>query len=73
MTEKSERCRHNKSWFIANGLIEWCYECGAFRRLSRIEGERNLVYPSGIWIKPVGKGGENPFEKLDVPARKVKS
>lgn len=66
-------CRHNKSWLIACGMVEWCYECGAFRKMNRIEGELNAVYPLSVWIKPVGKGGENPSDKLDVPARKVKS
>lgn len=66
---KTERCRHNKSWLIACGLIEWCYECGAFRKMYPVKQD---VYPLGIWIKPVGKGGENPSDKLDVPARKVK-
>jgi len=32
----------------------------------------DVSIPISKWIKPVGKGGENPSAKLDVPTRKVK-
>lgn len=57
------RCRHNKMWIIAGGYWYWCYECGALRE-ARQSDKVNGSYPVGPWIKPVGKGGENPHEKL---------
>jgi hypothetical protein len=54
-------CRHNKSWFVQDGRIEWCYECGAFREMTRLKCS-NIITPITPWVKPVGKGGENPFE-----------
>jgi hypothetical protein len=56
-----ERCRHERSWFIAGGWYEWCWECGALRKLR----------PSGVncsdvvsqWTRPIGKGGKNPLGK----------
>lgn len=57
------RCRHNKMWVIAGGYWYWCYECGAIREAQASETD-NGTYPIGPWIKPVGKGGENPYDKL---------
>lgn len=58
----SDRCRHHKNWVVH--LLCWCYECGAIRKLRYITGNAgsHLEAASG-WIKPVGKGGENPWEK----------
>lgn len=39
----------------------WCYECGAFRVLRHIT-ETQVEAASG-WVRPVGIGGENPFDK----------
>ena len=54
-------CRHsNHSWLIAGGLIEWCYRCGAFRRL-RITGDVTLSV-DGAWAIPTGRDGKNPWD-----------
>ena len=53
-------CRHRHTWLLASGLIEWCYECGAVRKMQRILNT-NSVCPLGRWAKPVGQGGENPY------------
>ena len=53
-------CRHRHTWLLASGLIEWCYECGAVRKMQRIH-DTNAVCPLGKWAKPVGAGGENPY------------
>lgn len=53
-------CRHRHTWLLASGLIEWCYECGAVRKMQRIHNT-NAVCPLGKWAKPVGAGGENPY------------
>ena len=50
------RCRHYKAWVA--GLMEWCYECGAFRSLVLRDG--NLCADS-TWCRPVGKNGEDPW------------
>ena len=61
-------CRHRNTWLIANGMYEWCYECGAIRQM-QIE-DINSVAPKekngkrAKWIRPVGKDGKNPYEKL---------
>ena len=56
------RCRHsNHSWLISGGLIEWCYRCGAFRRMVITNG--NTVSPSGAWARPSGPDGENPWDE----------
>jgi hypothetical protein len=46
-----ERCKHRRRWLLVSdsvGQLQWCYECGAIRDA----GEQ--------WIRPTGKGGENP-------------
>lgn len=50
-----KRCRHNRHWLYVTpgGRILWCYECGALRTQSGDD-------PFGRWVRPVGKGGENP-------------
>jgi len=63
----SAKCRHNRTWMISGGYGEWCYECGAYRGLVRV-GE-NASAPRTTWVRPVGKGGENPYEKM----REIKS
>lgn len=58
-----DRCRHSKAWIICGGFWMWCYECGAVRQMGQSKTV-NGCYPVGPWIKPVGKGGENPYGKL---------
>lgn len=53
-------CRHRRSW-ILGGLIEWCYECGALRRLIMLS--ETSVAPGSPWCKPVGRGAENPWDE----------
>lgn len=60
MTAK-HRCRHNRCWVMFGGYLLWCYECGAIRRM---QYGANGFETDGGWIKPVGKGGENPWFKL---------
>lgn len=50
-------------WIIAGGYWYWCYECGAIREAQRVNIGSDS-HPVGPWIKPVGKGGENPSDKL---------
>lgn len=57
------RCRHSRMWIIAAGYWFWCYECGALRQAEQSKSV-NGSYPIGPWIRPVGKSGENPYEKL---------
>mgnify|MGYP007128297235 CR=1 FL=1 len=55
------RCRHHKSWFVAGGHIQWCYEFGAIRKLALVEGKTNVIKALGWWAKPTGKDGKNPY------------
>ena len=55
------RCRHRDSWLLAGGTYEWCYRCGALRRM-REAGIAEVV-PMSPWLKPVGPAGGNPWEK----------
>ena len=57
---ESARCRHRATWLVAGGHIEWCYECGAIRRLTT--EAPNISIPLGKWARPTGRGGENPWE-----------
>jgi len=55
------RCRHARTWlFNAHPVytIEWCYECGAFRRHIGDIGIR----PVTPWSCPVGQGGKDPWD-----------
>ena len=53
-------CRHRQSWIVAGGCYEWCYQCGAFRRLAEITP--TLVEATSPWCKPTGPDGDNPWE-----------
>lgn len=54
-------CRHsNHSWLICGGLIEWCYRCGAFRKMKHLH--ETAVAPDGAWARPTGPDGENPWD-----------
>jgi len=54
----SDRCRHGGTWIVEN--IEWCYECGAWRRLIAIDPV--TMHPETPWACPVGQGGKNPWD-----------
>jgi len=58
-----KRCKHNKTWLIAGGNYEWCYECGAIRVLRRT-GVCECT-PVSPWCTPVGRGNGNPWNKWD--------
>lgn len=55
-----KRCRHDRNSWILGGVWEWCYRCGAIRRLDRVPGTTNGLYPLTVWLRPVGPDGENP-------------
>jgi hypothetical protein len=52
------KCRHRTSWILGSSY-EWCYRCGAFRRL-RATGLTSMV-PVTTWCRPTGPNGDNPF------------
>jgi len=57
----SDRCRHGRTWLfevITGTYVEWCYECGAFRRLMDLG---KVCRPITVWACPVGQGGKNPW------------
>lgn len=55
-------CRHSDhSWLICGGLIEWCYRCGAFRRMDLVN--RTTFAPAGAWALPSGPEGANPWDE----------
>ena len=57
---KNKRHRHeNTSWLIANGNYQWCYQCGAIRKMKQME-KTNNIYSVSDWCKPQK---ENPYEK----------
>lgn len=63
MPKKKRRgCRHYHTWIIAGGYWEWCYECGAVRELRPFG--TNSCAPHSTWVRPVGRNGENPYDKL---------
>lgn len=51
--ETTTRCRHRRNWLwtLGSNRLQWCYECGSIRD------------DYGKWVRPVGKGGENPAMK----------
>ena len=55
-----DKCKHRKTWLIAGGFVEWCYQRGAIRQMKRIEGLANGFTPAEKWIKPTGPNGQNP-------------
>lgn len=56
------RCRHYRSWLIAGGEYEWCYECGGLRRMKHVG--QNAVMAITRWTKPTGKNGRNPYPMI---------
>lgn len=62
-----ERCRHERnSWLIGssdvNKIYEWCWRCGALRKLVRYAD--NCYRPESRWIRTVGVNGKNPYNKI---------
>ena len=68
---KGKACRHDRnSWLIASGYYEWCYVCGALRKMEQMK-DINGVYPTSKWVKPTGDKDNNPFSKLSpLPKKK---
>lgn len=52
-------CRHRRYWVI--GGFCWCYECGAVRQIRDVAGTNQFEFAWPRWVKPVGKGGDNPW------------
>ena len=61
----TKRCRHERnSWIIAGGYQEWCFVCGALRRLKPIQDGSFPVMtwePASRWIRPTGDKNKNPL------------
>lgn len=57
------RCRHERhSWMLCGvHAWEWCYLCGAIRRLQYMPGTTNTLAPDTGWLMPTGHGGKNPL------------
>ena len=47
----AKRCRHRTCWVLATGDYVWCWACGA------------IANRQGVWQKPVGLGGVNPYQE----------
>lgn len=62
MTQINRACRHKKTWVVFSGNGEWCYECGALRLMRRVKGTSNMIESASKWVRPVGKGGNNPYD-----------
>lgn len=54
-------CRHRATWIICGGHAEWCYRCGAIRKLLLVNALVSV--PTTTWVRPVGDG-KNPYEKM---------
>ena len=57
------RCRHARTWLFVphtGTYIEWCYECGAWRRLAEIG--KVTTRPITVWVCPVGRRGKDPWD-----------
>ena len=52
------KCRHRRTWILGMGY-EWCYVCGAYRRLEPITG--NSAVPITAWCVPTGDSQRNPY------------
>jgi hypothetical protein len=57
------KCRHRDSWLIAGGAYEWCYRCGALRRMR--ESGIASVTPMSVWQRPIGAEADNPWARFD--------
>jgi len=59
---RPKRCRHDShSWLLAGGYWEWCYQCGAVRKLIPLERTANTLMPTTQWLRPTGENGKNPW------------
>ncbi len=56
------KCCHSHTWIVGGGSGEWCYQCGAYRGLRSLGGNRLAARTN--WVRPTGPDGKNPFEKL---------
>ncbi len=68
------KCKHRKTWLIAGGYTEWCYQCGAIRQMRQVEGLPNGFAPAEKWIRPTGPNGPNPAmaaKLLDTASQKA--
>lgn len=55
-----KRCRHERnSWIIGTDSYEWCYVCGAFRKLKTIG--TFIVVPASKWVVPTGNKKDVPY------------
>lgn len=55
----TKACRHRDSWLIGGGCYEWCYRCGALRRMRELGIAQ--VEPDSLWVRPVGPSKPNPW------------
>lgn len=53
------RCRHYGTWLISGGNYEWCYACGALRRM----WESGIAQVTALtqWARPTGDHEKNPW------------
>ena len=71
------KCNHRSTWLIAAGYYEWCYQCGALRKMSKDNIDiptsttgPESVYPKSQWLKPVA-GGKNPEKFIGINIKEV--
>lgn len=57
---KNKKCKHYSTWIIGYANYEWCYQCGALRRMHPYKTE-NAVLNISQWTKPTGVDGKNPW------------
>ncbi len=59
--ELREKCKHHRTALIGGPPYchEWCYECGALRRMKFIS--ESTFTSQTVWQRPGGRGCRNPF------------
>ena len=63
------RCRHDRnSWLLASGNIEWCFVCGAWRKMGHVSSTE--VIPLTHWVKPSHDRDNNPAVPLPLKKRR---
>ena len=60
-------CRHYGTWLIAGGNYEWCYCCGALRRM--FESGIAQVSAKTQWTRPTGDKDNNPWPMKELRRR----
>lgn len=56
---KKVRCYHGRnSWIICGGHAEWCFACGAWRQLQRLDAVSSVPYSE--WHLPSGDPKVDP-------------